>query len=84
MAIAVVGGLISSTFLSLLYIPAIFTIVDDIAGFYGKHGVNAKTFADTMGSFAVAAKVNRAKQFAHEATLLVARAITEHGSHSQP
>ena len=33
MAIAVVGGLISSTFLSLLYIPAIFTIVDDIAGF---------------------------------------------------
>ncbi|MNE74342.1 hypothetical protein D3C80_1704180 [compost metagenome] len=26
------GGLISSTFLSLLYIPAIFTIVDDIAG----------------------------------------------------
>ena len=32
MAIAVVGGLISSTFLSLLYIPAIFTIVDDVAG----------------------------------------------------
>jgi HAE1 family hydrophobic/amphiphilic exporter-1 len=28
----VLGGLISSTFLSLLYIPAIFTIVDDIAG----------------------------------------------------
>src|SRR5690606_21096659 len=33
MAIAVLGGLISSTFLSLLYIPAIFTIVDDVAGF---------------------------------------------------
>ena len=32
MAIAGLGGLISSTFLSLLYIPAIFTIVDDIAG----------------------------------------------------
>jgi multidrug efflux pump subunit AcrB len=31
MAIAVVGGLISSTFLSLLYIPAIFTIVDDLS-----------------------------------------------------
>jgi hydrophobe/amphiphile efflux-1 (HAE1) family protein len=31
MAIAVVGGLISSTFLSLLFIPPIFTIVDDIA-----------------------------------------------------
>ncbi len=33
MAVAVLGGLISSTFLSLLYIPAVFTIVDDIAGF---------------------------------------------------
>ena len=31
MAIAVVGGLISSTFLSLQYIPAIFTIVDDVS-----------------------------------------------------
>ncbi|MDP1632421.1 MAG: efflux RND transporter permease subunit [Caulobacter sp.] len=30
MAIAVVGGLITSTLLSLLYIPAIFTIIDDI------------------------------------------------------
>ena len=33
MAIAVVGGLISSTFLSLLFIPPIFTIVDDMSGF---------------------------------------------------
>ena len=33
MAIAVVGGLISSTFLSLLFIPPIFTIVDDFPGF---------------------------------------------------
>ena len=32
MAIAVVGGLISSTFLSLLFIPPIFTIIDDITG----------------------------------------------------
>jgi HAE1 family hydrophobic/amphiphilic exporter-1 len=38
MAIAVVGGLISSTFLSLLYIPAIFTIVDDVAG-WGRRGL---------------------------------------------
>ena len=36
MAIAVIGGLITSTFLSLLYIPAIFTIVDDIAGFFSR------------------------------------------------
>jgi HAE1 family hydrophobic/amphiphilic exporter-1 len=33
MAIAVVGGLISSTFLSLLFIPPIFTIVDDAPRF---------------------------------------------------
>ncbi len=32
MAVAVVGGLISSTFLSLLFIPPIFTIVDDVSG----------------------------------------------------
>jgi HAE1 family hydrophobic/amphiphilic exporter-1 len=37
MAVAVLGGLISSTFLSLLYIPAIFTIVDDIAGWVRRH-----------------------------------------------
>jgi multidrug efflux pump subunit AcrB len=36
MAIAVVGGLISSTFLSLLFIPPIFTIVDDVAGFFAR------------------------------------------------
>ena len=43
MAIAVVGGLISSTFLSLLFIPPIFTIVDDIAGFF--HRRMSKRFA---------------------------------------
>lgn len=42
MAIAVLGGLISSTFLSLLYIPAIFTIVDDIAG-WGRRILSRKT-----------------------------------------
>ena len=29
MAIAVIGGLITSTFLSLLVVPAVFTYVDD-------------------------------------------------------
>jgi hydrophobe/amphiphile efflux-1 (HAE1) family protein len=32
MAVAVVGGLITSTLLSLVYIPAIFTIIDDMRG----------------------------------------------------
>jgi Cu/Ag efflux pump CusA len=30
MAVAVIGGLVTSTFLSLLVIPAVFTFVDDI------------------------------------------------------
>lgn len=38
--------------------------VQDIANFYAKHGVDAKKFADTMASFSVNAKTNRAKQFA--------------------
>ncbi|WP_082876917.1 efflux RND transporter permease subunit [Hydrogenophaga crassostreae] len=36
MAVAVIGGLITSTFLSLLVIPAVFTIVDDISLFFGR------------------------------------------------
>ena len=36
MAIAVIGGLITSTFLSLLVIPAVFTIVDDISIWFGR------------------------------------------------
>lgn len=38
--------------------------VQDIAGFYAKYGVDPKQFADTMTSFGVSAKTNRAKQFA--------------------
>ncbi|WP_045728942.1 thiol:disulfide interchange protein DsbA/DsbL [Xanthomonas sp. GPE 39] len=38
--------------------------VQDIANFYAKYGVDPKQFADTMSSFAVATKTNRAKQFA--------------------
>lgn len=30
MAIAVIGGLLSSTALSLIYVPAVFTIMDDL------------------------------------------------------
>ncbi len=42
MAIAVIGGLITSTFLSLLVIPAVFTYVDDIAQWFGKWGRRGK------------------------------------------
>ncbi|WP_342128767.1 efflux RND transporter permease subunit [Hydrogenophaga sp. OTU3427] len=41
MAVAVIGGLITSTFLSLLVIPAVFTLVDDVAqwlrGLFRRH-----------------------------------------------
>jgi hypothetical protein len=30
MAIAVIGGLVASTFLSLLFVPAVFAVIDDI------------------------------------------------------
>jgi len=33
MAIAVIGGLISSTMLSLVFVPAVFAVMDDIGGF---------------------------------------------------
>lgn len=38
--------------------------VADVAAFYAKHGVDAKQFASTVESFAVNAKLNRAKQWA--------------------
>ncbi|MGI9135221.1 MAG: efflux RND transporter permease subunit, partial [Rhodoferax sp.] len=37
MAIAVIGGLMTSTFLSLLVIPAVFTYVDDLALWLARH-----------------------------------------------
>jgi multidrug efflux pump subunit AcrB len=36
MAVAVIGGLITSTLLSLLVIPAVFTYVDDIEHWFGR------------------------------------------------
>ncbi|ETF01768.1 ACR/RND family transmembrane transporter [Advenella kashmirensis W13003] len=44
MAIAVLGGLITSTFLSLLVIPAVFLIVDDVSAFLRRH--TGKLFND--------------------------------------
>jgi HAE1 family hydrophobic/amphiphilic exporter-1 len=37
MAIAVIGGLISSTALSLVYVPVVYTFMDDIQRFLGRH-----------------------------------------------
>lgn len=37
MAIAVIGGIITSTLLSLLFVPVAYTLVDDFAHFLGRH-----------------------------------------------
>jgi hydrophobe/amphiphile efflux-1 (HAE1) family protein len=36
MAIAVIGGLLSSTLLSLVYVPVVFTVMDDLQGWLGR------------------------------------------------
>ena len=36
MAIAVIGGLITSTVLSLVFVPAVFTVMDDLSHFFGR------------------------------------------------
>ncbi|HEY0332277.1 MAG TPA: thiol:disulfide interchange protein DsbA/DsbL [Stenotrophomonas sp.] len=43
--------------------------VEDISAFYAPYGVDPKQFASTMGSFGVAAKTNRAKQFAQRSKI---------------
>jgi multidrug efflux pump subunit AcrB len=52
MAIVVIGGLITSTFLSLLIIPAVFTLVDDGAELLGK--LRRKIFGHSMAHTAPA------------------------------
>jgi hydrophobic/amphiphilic exporter-1 (mainly G- bacteria), HAE1 family len=37
MAIAVVGGLVTSTLLSLVVVPSVFTLMDDLEGWLGRH-----------------------------------------------
>jgi HAE1 family hydrophobic/amphiphilic exporter-1 len=36
MAVTVIGGLITSTLLSLVFVPATYTIIDEISHFFGK------------------------------------------------
>ncbi len=38
MALAVIGGLIFSTILSLLFVPAMFTLMDDLSNFLWRIG----------------------------------------------
>lgn len=46
MAIVVIGGLITSTFLSLLVIPVVFTYVDDVVEFLKRHTFKGRGQAD--------------------------------------
>jgi HAE1 family hydrophobic/amphiphilic exporter-1 len=43
MAIAVIGGLVSSTFLSLVYVPAFFTVMDDLERWIRKRFRSSET-----------------------------------------
>ena len=58
MAIAVIGGLISSTALSLIYVPAVFTVMDDFETWLGRalgHALGVET--STAASAAIAAEL---------------------------
>jgi multidrug efflux pump subunit AcrB len=48
MAVAVIGGLITSTVLSLLVIPVVFTYVDDVVQFVGRLGRRRPAAAPTL------------------------------------
>jgi hypothetical protein len=37
MAIAVIGGLVSSTVLSLVFVPAVFAVIDDVAKLFWRY-----------------------------------------------
>jgi hydrophobe/amphiphile efflux-1 (HAE1) family protein len=52
MAIAVIGGLISSTLLSLLYVPVIYLLVDDLEQWIGRHLGRFLTVGDGKTSMA--------------------------------
>ena len=47
MAVAVIGGLITSTLLSLLVIPAVFTVVDDVSAWFARITGRAATQTDS-------------------------------------
>jgi hypothetical protein len=45
MAIAVIGGLLFSTVLSLVFVPAVFTLIDDVSRFvwhFGRRLISSK------------------------------------------
>ena len=48
MGIVVIGGLITSTFLSLLVIPVVFTFVDDLVQWVGRHAHRRRHAAGSL------------------------------------
>jgi len=44
----VIGGLITSTFLSLLVIPVVFTFVDDLVQWVGRHAHRRRHAAGSL------------------------------------
>jgi multidrug efflux pump subunit AcrB len=57
MAAVVIGGLVTSTFLSLLVIPVVYSYVDDLVQWVMRHGGDAPRDLLTEGAGARAAEV---------------------------
>ena len=67
MAIVVIGGLITSTFLSLLVVPVVFTYVDDMAGSGSSTGGSGSPTSRQASSM---------KRWFFNAALVVARVLS--------
>jgi hypothetical protein len=71
MAIVVIGGLITSTFLSLLVIPVVFTYVDDLDAFEWEPGLKLQRLSVPWGM----------PQWSTEATLLTLKTLILYNGH---
>lgn len=81
MAIAVIGGLVSSTVLSLLFVPAVFALMDDIGRwvwrFFGRFvGASDEASADAAATHDAAAAASTATNLPKPATTAIAAADT--------
>jgi HAE1 family hydrophobic/amphiphilic exporter-1 len=59
MAIAVVGGLVTSTLLSLIVVPSVFTLMDDLQRWLGRHLSRLLTSGPHEAAASVAPAVSR-------------------------
>jgi HAE1 family hydrophobic/amphiphilic exporter-1 len=75
MARAVIGGLIASTLLTLVVVPIVYTLLDDVAAWLQKHRAHAVTAGATAGLVLAAAMV-RAQEATPVRTMTLDQALT--------